>query len=49
MSYFIFKDICSDDMGIIVENLPPPIIRPPKYNIIEPEGSSRISVETLGI
>ena len=48
MSYFIFKDICSDDMGIIVENLPP-IIRPPKkYNIIEPEGSSRISVETLG-
>ena len=48
MSNFIFKDICSDDMGIIVENLPP-IIRPPKkYNIIEAEGSSRISVEAMG-
>jgi predicted phage tail component-like protein len=48
MSNFIFKDICSDDMGIIVENLPP-IVKPPKrYNLTEPEGSEKAIVETLG-
>lgn len=48
MSYFIFNNAHSDDVGIIVENLPP-IVKPPKrYNVIEINGNNKIGVETLG-
>jgi len=48
MSYFIFKEIQSDDMGIIVQNLPP-ITKPPKrYNINEVDGSSKSKIDVLG-
>jgi predicted phage tail component-like protein len=48
MSYFIFNDIRSDDMGIIVENIPP-IIKPPgRYNLIEVDGNDNTRVELLG-
>ncbi len=48
MSNFIFNGICSDDMGLIIEKLPP-IVKPPKrYNLIEIDGADRAVVETLG-
>lgn len=48
MSYFIFKDIRSDDMGIIVEALPP-IVKPPKrYNLSDIDGRNMTDIEILG-
>lgn len=49
MSYFIFKDISSENFkNLIVENLPP-IVKPPKrYELQEIEGSSKIGVNILG-
>lgn len=48
MSYFIFKDIHSDDMNITVESLPS-IVKPPKrYDIIEIDGRDRVDIEVLG-
>ena len=49
MSYFIFKDISSENFNnLIVENLPP-IVKPPKrYELQEVDGSSKIGVNVLG-
>jgi phage-related protein len=48
MSYFIFKDIRSDDMKTIVEGLPS-IIKPPKrYNLDDVDGSNRTRIYDLG-
>jgi predicted phage tail component-like protein len=46
-SYFIFKEIHSDDM-VRVENLPP-IVKPPKrYNIKEIDGNNNIGITVNG-
>ena len=48
MSYFIFKGIHSDDMGITVQSLPP-IVKPPKnYTVKEIDGRSESIIEILG-
>lgn len=49
MSYFIFKDISSENFNnLIVESLPP-IVKPPKrYDLQEIDGSSKIGVDILG-
>jgi predicted phage tail component-like protein len=48
MSYFIFNDIDSRDMGIIVQSLPP-IVQPPKmYERYDIQGSNRTEIYDLG-
>ena len=48
MSYFIFKDIHSADMRILIQRLPPIILPPKRYIIREVDGSDKIGVEILG-
>ena len=48
MSYFIFKDIHSDDAKIIIEKLPP-IVKPAKiYNTVQIEGKPETEYEIIG-
>lgn len=49
MSYFIFNDISSENFkNLIIENLPP-IVKPPKrYELQEVDGSSKIGINILG-
>lgn len=44
---FIFKDICSDDMGVKVSALPPFSISTENTNLIEPEGFDGTLTEVL--
>lgn len=48
MSYFIFNNVHSDDMKVIVENLPPVIRAPQRYNRTEIEGRDGAIIEQLG-
>ncbi len=49
MSYFIFKDISSENFNnLIVENLPPISSPPQRYDIQEIDGSSKVIINELG-
>lgn len=48
MSYFIFKDIHSCDMKILVQRLPPITLPPKRYNIREIDGNNKSNIETYG-
>lgn len=49
MSYFIFKDISSENFNnLIVENLPPISSPPQRYDIQEIDGSSKVNITELG-
>ena len=49
MSYFIFKDISSENFNnLIVENLPPISSPPQRYDIQEIDGSSKVIITELG-
>lgn len=48
MSYFIFNDIRSDDMSVIIERLPPIIKAPQKYNLVEVDNYPKSEIEELG-
>ena len=49
MSYFIFKDISSENFNnLIVENLPPISSPPQRYEIQEIDGSSKVIINELG-
>src|SRR5690554_83609 len=48
MSYFIFKDISSENFNnLIVENLPPVSSPPQRYDIQEIDGSSKVIINEL--
>lgn len=49
MSYFIFKDISSENFkNLIIENLPPVSSPPQRYEIHEIDGSSKAIITELG-
>lgn len=49
MSYFIFKDISSENFpNLIVENLPPVTSPPQRFEILEVDGSSKVIISELG-